>query len=155
MCPQYFQDNVGQAKILPVWSALIPIMGGPTGWLNKDGSYTLTALAGRDVILHEAFHSFDFQAYRERKAEHGRFIEAWGGVPKPQLAVYLACAAIPGIGKIPVPGHASLYGCSNGVEDSAETFVFWIRGKKRNDNKLMHKCSVIESFVTGQYRDDK
>ncbi len=151
LCPQYFQDNVGEAKVLPVWSAVIPLIGGPSGWLNKDGSYTLTALASRDVILHEAFHSFDFNSYQQRRAEHSKFVRAWGGVPKPQLALYLACAAVPLVGKIPVPGHASLYGLSNGVEDSAETFVFCMRDKKRNDKKLMNKSSVIGRFVKGKY----
>lgn len=153
LCPRYFQDNVGEAKILPLWSAIIPIVGGPTGWLNKDGSYTLTALAGRDVVLHEAFHSFDFKTHQRRRAEHNKFVKAWGGVPKPQLAFYLACAAVPIIGKLPVPGHATLYGCSNGAEDAAETFVFWMRGKTRNDKKLMKKCAVIENFVKGRYND--
>jgi hypothetical protein len=155
LCPQYFQDNVGEAKILPLWSAVIPIIGGPTGWLNKDGSYTLTALAGRDVVLHEAFHSFDFKTHQRRRAEHKEFVEAWGGVPKPQLALYLACAAVPFICKIPVPGHATLYGRSNGAEDAAETFVFWMRGKTRNDEKLMNKCVVIENFVKGRYNNIK
>ncbi len=153
LCPQYFQDNAGQAKILPLWSAAIPIVGGPTGWLNKDGSYTLTALAGRDVILHEAFHSFDFNTHKRRRDEHNEVVEAWGGVPKPQLAFYLACAAVPFIGKIPVRGHATLYGCSNGAEDAAETFVFWMRGKTRDDEELMNKCAVIENFVKGRYND--
>ena len=155
LCPQYFRDNVGDARVLPVWSAIIPLTGGPIGWLNKDGSYTLTSLAGRDVILHEAFHSFDYRCYRQRRTEHDKFVSAWGGVPKPDLVLYLACAAVPIIGKIPVPGHASLYGCSNGVEDAAETFVFWMRGKTRNDEKLMSKCGVIENFVKGKYSSSK
>jgi len=152
-CPQYFQDNVGEAKILPIWSAVIPLLGGPIGWLNKDGSYTLTSLADRDIVLHEAFHSFHFRTYQQRRNEHNRFAVAWGGVPEPQLALYLICAAVPIVGKVSFPGHVNLYGCSNVVEDAAETFVFWMRGKKRNDKKLMNKCAVIESFVYGAYSD--
>jgi len=152
-CPQYFQDNVGEAKILPIWSAVIPLVGGPIGWLNEDGSYTLTSLANRDVLLHEAFHSVDFWIYQHRRDEHNRFVAAWGGVPAPQLALYLICAAVPIVSKVPVPGHVNLYGCSNGMEDAAETFVFWMRGKKRNDKKLMNKCAAIESFVNGAYSD--
>ena len=72
-------------------------------------------------------------------------------MPEPQLALYLICAAVPIVGKVSVPGHVNLYGCSNVVEDAAETFVFWMRGKKRNDKKLMNKCAVIESFVNGAY----
>lgn len=151
LCPQYFQDNVGEAKILPIWSAVVPIMGGPVGWLNKDGSYTLTALASKKIRLHEAFHSFDFNVHRRHKVSHDAFIRNWGGVPKPQIVIYLAAAAFPVVDKIPIPGHVSLYGLSNGVEDTAQTFSFWIRGKTRNDKELTRKCKVIEKFTKGHF----
>lgn len=155
LCPQYFQDNVGEAKILPIWSVVIPLIGGPHGWLNKDGSYTLTALASRDVILHEAFHSFDFKCWKERRTEHDDFRMSWGGSPKPQLGLYLILPfiepvlCVPLVRKLPIPGYVNLYGLCNGNEDAAETFVFYVRDKKRNDKKVMNKRDIIKWLVNG------
>jgi len=150
-CPQYFRDNVGEAKILPIWSAIIPIMGGPVGWLNKDGSYTLTAIADRKVRLHEAFHSFDFNSYHRDRDAHDAFVRDWGGIPRQNIVVYLAAAAVPIIDKIPIPGYVSIYGLSNGVEDAAETFSFGAQGKSRNDKELMRKWRVVDRYARGHY----
>lgn len=154
LCPKYFQDNVGETRILPIWSAIIPLTGGPVGWLNKsDGSYSLTALATKDVILHEAFHSVDYCCAENRPDEWKQFVEEFScKVPKPNIFIYAACFITPFIQDIPVPGYVRLYGCSTGAEDAADCFVFWLRGKERkNDPQLERKCRVVAKFATGQY----
>lgn len=155
LCPKYFQENTGEAYVLPFYSAAVPILGGPVGWMNKsdpNGSYTLTSLADKDVVLHEAFHSFDYRCALNRKEEWKGFVNDFSqGNPKPDLLAYLSCITIPIVQHIPVPGHVRLYGCSTGAEDAADCFVFWVRGRKRNDPELMRKVKAAGNFASGEY----
>lgn len=156
LCPEYFQENVGQTYVLPFYSAVVPILGGPVAWLNKsdpNGSYTLTSLASKDAVLHEAFHSFDYRCALNRNEEWKRFVNDFsqGNPPKPNLLAYFSCMAIPPIRYIPVPGHVNLYGCATGAEDAAYCFAFGIRGRKRDDPELMRKCGVVGRFARGEY----
>jgi len=153
LCPEYFQRNVGKEHILPFWTVISPLTGGPIGWLNKsDGSFCLTPLAGKNVILHEAFHSFDYRCANQQPEEWKRFVKDFSGLaPKPNLPVYFFSMSLPIIRDIPVKGHVRLYGCSTGAEDAADCFVFWIQGKNRDDPELARKCQVVKRFVEGQY----
>jgi len=153
LCPEHFQRNVGKERILPFWTAILPLTGGPIGWLNKsDGSFSLTPLASKDIILHEAFHSFDYRCANQRPEEWKRFVKDFSGLaPKPNLPVYFFSMSLPIIRDIPVKGHVRLYSCSTSAEDAADCFVFWTRGKNRNDPELARKCQVVKRFVEGQY----
>jgi hypothetical protein len=155
LCPEYFQQNVGEGHVLPFWTAILPLTGGPVGWLNKsDGSYSVTPLAGKFTILHEAFHSFDYRCAKERPDEWKRFIKDFCNgkdVPKPDLPAYLVGMTLPGIRDIPVKGHVRLYGRATGAEDAADCFAFCIQGKSRDDPELMRKCGVVKQFAEGQY----
>ena len=155
LCPEYFQQNVGKGHILPFRTAILPLIGGPVGWLNKsDGSYSLTPLAGKNVILHEAFHSFDYRCAKERPDEWKRFTKDFCNgkdIPKPNLSAYLVGMTLPVIRDIPVKGHVRLYSRATGAEDAADCFAFWMRGKNRDDPELIRKCKLIKRFAEGQY----
>jgi len=153
LCPDYFRQNVGQVRILPFWSAIVPLTGGPVGWLNKsDGTYSLTSLAGKDVVLHESFHSFDFLCWQNRLDEWQAFVKDFtqDKPRKPNVPIYFLNMTVPFATNVPVPGHVRLYGLATGAEDAADCFVFGIRGQKRNDAELMRKCQVIKNYTEGK-----
>jgi len=155
LCPEYFQRNVGKERILPFWTVILPLTGGPVGWLNKsDGSFCLTPLASKNVILHEAFHSFDYRCANQRPEEWKQFIRDFcngKNIPKPDLLAYWCGITLPIIRDIPVKGHVRLYSCATGAEDAADCFVFWMQGKNRDDPELIRKYKVVKRFVEGQY----
>ena len=150
-CPEYFQNNVGTAKILPFWYAFFNLTGGPTGWCDRDtGNYYLSPLASEYVVLHEAFHSFDVLTYRDRQDEWQRFTQDFG-IATPNPLVYFACMLIPFVQDVPVPGYVRLYGLSNGAEDSADCFAYWVRSGQSKDIELQLKLLIIKKYTTGQY----
>ena len=157
LCPKYFQENIAKPNILPWYSAIVPLTGGPVGWANAhdpNGAWTITSLASKGHVLHEAFHSFTIRSYYNKRKEFDAFVHAFtdgNGSPKPNTFVYLTSFIVPMITYLPVPGHVNFYSMSSGGEDSANAFAFWMQGKKRNDKKLTRKIKVIENYTTGKY----
>lgn len=162
LCPEYFQKNIGEVKILPFWTVIIPLACGPVGWMNKSDpniSCSLTPLADKATVFHEMFHTFEWQAAKERPGEWQRFQKDFcnGNVKnysKSRLGPIapLMCMAFPPIGDIPIHGHVRFYGLSWGAEDTADCFAFWMIGRKRNDLELMRKCEVVGKFARGEYQ---
>lgn len=154
-CPQYFQDNIGEIKIEPLspWSIIFK------GYVHVDEPNCpvhLLALANKDTVLEEAFHSFELRTGKNKIGEWERFYyefhsdgstyRNYGG-----LASSAIILSVPFIDMMPVKGKVNFHSTISHLEDTAECFVFWMRNKKRNDPVLMHKCKVVEKFVNGGY----
>ena len=152
-CPQYFQDNIGTIKIEPLspWSIIFK------GYVNVDEPdcpVHLVALADKDTVLEEAFHSFELRAGKNRNEEWERFYydfhmdgstyKSYGGLVSSAIIL-----SVPFIDMMPVKGKVNFHSTISHLEDTAECFVFWMRNRHRNDPILMRKCKAVEKFVTG------
>jgi len=155
LCPDYFRQNIGKAFVMPI--SIEGIMGLYGRVDTKDPEhpfYIYGPFANADTVLHEAFHSFEYRAGHQRKDEWQAFYDdfhngkTWYfGVPG-----LFACMFVPFLGDMPLPGHVRFYSALHRLEDTADCFAFWMRGKKRNDKELNRKCEIVGKFAQGYYR---
>jgi len=71
-CPAYFKENIGQVKYQP-WNPLGLLFRGLVQTTDPNGTIYLYILADDDVLLEEAFHSFEIRAGHNRYEEWERF----------------------------------------------------------------------------------
>jgi hypothetical protein len=153
-CPKYFQDNIGEVKI-ETFSPLSVIFKGYVSGTEPNGSIHLYAFADKDTVLEESFHSFEHRAYNNRYGEWVSFYNDFSE-DSDWYSGYLSTAVIlniPLIDKLGPggKGKVNFHSTVSHMEDSAECFIFWMRGKHTEDPVLAKKVKAVEKFVTGGY----
>jgi hypothetical protein len=154
-CPEYMRDNVGQVKFEMSPAALFMY-----GFVhpNEPGCpIHLLPFADSDVVLEEAFHSFEMRAGNDRYDEWERFYKDFHGDGTTYknyggLAASAVIMSIPLFGDIPVPGHVNFHATVSHFEDTAACFVHTIHGRSTADPTLARKCAAVKKFVEGGYK---
>jgi len=154
-CPDYFRNNIGEVKIEPL-SPFSVIFKGYVHLKEEGCPIHLLALADRNTVLEEAFHSFEFRAGTNRVNEWGRFYQDFhkdGTTYKNYGGLFssLVILTIPFVDKLPVDGKVNFHSTVSHFEDTAECFVFVMRQHQTNDAVLLQKCEAIKKFVNGVY----
>jgi hypothetical protein len=152
-CPKYFQDNIGEIKI----ETLSPLSVVFRGYASDDSNSIihLYAFAGKDTVLEESFHSFEHRAYNNRYGEWFRFYDDFSE-DGDWYGEYLSTAIILGVPLIDKlgpggRGKVNFHSTVSHMEDAAECFIFWMKGKHTDDPILAKKVKAVEKFVTGGY----
>lgn len=174
-CPDYFKANIGPILIEESFvdnPGAYPLPGLLRGYVNieekgwpihvKNRSLlekiVLWAPRDKDVFLHEASHSFEFNmgtnSYEQWLAfynEFDRHSKNYGGA-----ATSLLLMAIPQADLIKPAGMSTLYSSVNHFEDFAETHCYLrrhnIESIREKDPLLYEKCKIVEKFTNGSFR---
>jgi len=153
-CPQYFQDNIGKVIIKPI-SPSEPHLRGAVYPKEPENPIYLYGPIEPNIVFHEAFHSFEMRAGHNRPGEWELFYRDFHvGDPDPQYLgseVYDITRDVPFSQDVLVKGYVRFYSTANHFEDAADCFVFYMRGRKRNDPMLMRKVQAVHKFVNGEY----
>ena len=157
VCPQYFQDNIGEAATEPL-SPLGVVLRGRVTYDESRCPIHLYGLFDKNIVWHEAFHSFEMRAHLNRHDEWELFQYDFGDDIYIGPVVVATMLFVPFVEQAPIPGRVRLYSSLSKLEDSADCFMYWMQcrqGKKvRNDVVLQRKLIAVEKFVTGQYNGD-
>ena len=175
-CPDYFKSRIGPIVIEEFFSDnpnAYPFPFLLMGYVNikeKDWpihvknrslleKILLWAPRDKEVFLHEASHSFEFNMgtnfYDEWLAfykDFGGEIGNYGGI-----ATSLVLCALPPVGYLRPAGMPTFYGSVSHFEDFAETHCYLrrhgdIEFLKTKDRRLYEKCKALEKLVNGEYR---
>jgi len=173
-CPQFFKEHIGSVIIEESFmnNTYIGISGLiMRGYVNpsekdwpihiKNRSLLektlLPAFDDKNLFLHEATHSFEFNMAMNYKESWSNFRDAFCHVGEYDYGggtTWLACALIP----VPIKpkGYASFYGTIDFSEDFAETYCYLRRHDieliKQADPILYEKCQIVKKFVEGDMR---
>jgi len=171
ICPQYFKDNIGPIVIEDSFDEigfkgmfLIGYVDASDRWNNypihiKNRSIFDKILFftphEKNVFLHEAGHSFEFNIKTESNNKWRRFYKEFSEAQTERYdkAVILYCALLP-----LVPNPASMpssYAGANHYEDFAETHCYLRRNnieRIKNKNPVLYrKCKIVEKFTATGY----
>lgn len=177
-CPQYFKDNIGPVYIEEVFadnpqaSVLAVLIRGYVSIEEKQQKFPihiknrslaekilLWAPAEKELFLHEASHSFEFNIGTYDYDRWLKFYEDFNGARPTTyggLATSLTFMALPPVGFIRPKGMPSFYATVNHFEDFAETHCY-LRNRnieKLKDKALYKKCKIVQKFVSGGYNAD-
>ena len=157
-CPDYFRNNIGEIRIEHL-SPLSIIFKGYVYSKEQGCPIHLLALADKNTVLEEAFHSFEFRAGLNRKDEWKRFYYDFHGGETTYkdyggLLSSLVILSIPFADKLPAKGKVNFHSTVSHFEDTAECFVFLMRQHQTNDSVLLRKCDAVRRFVNGKYAQE-
>lgn len=144
--PPYMQKNIGETTVeySRFWD------------VNKQGrvfyfdlSIHLHPFASKRVFLHEAMHSFEATKFVEPTIEWDRFAFEYIDI-KYQDTFPIYYQVLP-LTIIPAKDVPNAYALQDHWENTAETFVYWYKGKKSKSEIVTKNMVTIEKFVNGEY----
>ncbi|MDD5458221.1 MAG: hypothetical protein PHF37_02370 [Phycisphaerae bacterium] len=165
LCPAYFKCNIGSIQIS--CKGFAPFV---TGFVNPDEpgwpihlksrspvEKLLVWSNDRNLLLHEASHSFEMRMGKTQYGQWFRFYNEFGnGVEKINFGAMLAKMIIPFADNVKPKGYVSLYACTNHFEDFAETHCYIRRNDieklKNKDIILYRKCKAVERLTSGGFQ---